>query len=73
MSALTWARMMAEQPIVWVVVLGIALGVALLLGGLRQTSERRAGPVPRRFKYRRLRRSDAPSLGEEQQPTPLTR
>jgi hypothetical protein len=68
MSALTWVRMMAQQPIVWVLVLGFALGLALLVGGLLQISERRAGPGPRRFKYRRLLKRDAPSLGAEQQP-----
>jgi hypothetical protein len=71
MSALTWVRMMAEQPIVWVLVLGFALGLALLVGGLLQITERRAGPGPRRFEYRRRRKPDAPSLGAEQQPSPL--
>src|SRR5260370_18183821 len=73
MSALTWVRMVAEQPIVWVIVLGLVLGLALLVGGLWQTSERRPGPGPRRFKYRRLRKPAAPSVGVEQPPTPLTR
>jgi hypothetical protein len=50
----TWARLMVDQPILWILVPGFALGLVLIVGGLVEMWMHRAR-APRRARRARIR------------------
>ena len=58
---------MTGQPVLWILVPGFALGVALLLAGLFRMSGKRPGARSWRVKYRRRRNSHRALVAMDQQ------